>query len=200
MGKVLEPLERASAFLRRNPNLEDSRLLQKEAAALVKALVNYNEKAGEIELSLTPDYAETASLLDSDGKPLATPDFVRDFTQKHCSVTLSFPKVNKKERTALLLLAARDKKLKILRQQLDPSKKHREMFQRLLGESDQNIRQKILSMKAADFQGLIKAVGLDAPHTQSGAISTSRAAKEGAIKQILGAKRSDELMDSLSNE
>jgi hypothetical protein len=200
MDKILEPLTRASDFLRRYPNLDGSRVLNKEAAALVKALNKYNDKAAELELSLTPYYAETAAILEADGKPLVTPDFIRGFTGKYCSKTLSVSKVNKKEREALLKLAARDGKLQILRTQLDPTRKYREMFQRLLSESEDVIKQKILSMKAADFQGIVKGVGLDAPQTKAGAVSTSKGSKEAVLKQIFHVKRSDELMEDLTND
>ena len=106
MDRILEPLERTFAFLKRNPNLDGSTLLKKEAITLVKALNKYNEKAEAVELSLTADYAEAAALLEGDGKSLVTAEFIRQFTSRHCTNTLSFNKANKKERTALLLQTA----------------------------------------------------------------------------------------------
>jgi hypothetical protein len=200
MDKVLEPLEQAAEFLKRHPNLDGSRLLKKEATALVKALDKYNDKAQELELSLTPDYAETAALIASEGKSLVTPDFVREFTRKQCSTILDFNKINKKERDALLLLTAQNGKLQALRKQLDPTKKYRERFQRLLSESDEVIKLTIFAMKARDFQEIVKAAGLDAPRTKSGTVSTGKGAKEIVLKQILREKKSDELMERLSNE
>jgi len=200
MDKVREPLQRAHGFLERNPNLDGSRLLKKEATALVKALNRYNEKTKEVELSLTPDFAETAAILEGDGRRLVTPDFVRDFTGKHCSETLTFSKANKKERTALLLLAAQDGKLRILKKKIDPSRKYREMYQSLLNESETIVEQRILEMKAADFRGIVNSAGLDAPRIKSGAVSTSKASRKKVLKQILRDKTSEELMDGLSGE
>ncbi|HTY23014.1 MAG TPA: hypothetical protein VMC85_07780 [Desulfomonilaceae bacterium] len=200
MDTVLEPLNRAFTFLKRYPNLDGSKLLEKEARGLIKALIKYNDKAETVHLSLIPDYAETAGLLEAEGKSLVTPDFVAEFTRKHCSRILSFDRINKKERTTLLLLAAKDGKLKDLKKQLDPTRKYREVFQNLLSEPAEVIRKKVVSMKSGDFQGMVKAVGLDAPRTRAGSISASKGAKENVIKQMLRDKKSDELMERLGNE
>lgn len=200
MQEIREHLERAFRFLQRHPNLDGSKLLDKEALALTKALTKYNQKAGEVELSLKPAFAETAGIIEAEGKSLLTPAFVEEFTRKHCSRTLSFKKINKKERATLLLLAAQDEKLETLRKHLDPTKKHRESFQRLLGETEVVIRARVLAMKPGEFQGMVTAVGLDAPLTKSGSISTAKGAKEKVIKQVLRAKESDDLMESLRYE
>jgi hypothetical protein len=198
MDRILEPLERTFAFLKRNPNLDGSTLLKKEAITLVKALNKYNEKAEAVELSLTADYAEAAALLEGDGKSLVTAEFIRQFTSRHCTNTLSFNKANKKERTALLLLAARDKKLTILKKQIDPSKKYREMYQKLLSETEKVIEKQVVAMKAGDFRGIVNAAGLDAPRTRGGAVSTAKAARNKVLQQIIRSKQSDELMDNLA--
>ena len=200
MKKIRESLQETLEFLNRYPNLDGSTLLKKEADSLWKALQKYNERAEEVGLSLTADFAETSSLLEGDGKNIVTPDFIKTFTRKHCSKILSFDKANKKERSELLLLAAKEKKLPILKKMIDPSKMYREMYQDIIKESTRGIEQKLLSMKPKDFQGLVNAVGLDAPRTKTGGISTSKTVRKNVLKQILRDKESDELMDALSGD
>jgi hypothetical protein len=197
MAGVFESLEKACDFLRQHPDLDGSTLLKKETNALVKALGKFNEKAEEVKLSLTADYAEAAALLEGDGKPLATPAFIREFTKKHCTTTLSFSRANKRERTALLLRAARDGKLSILKELIDPSKKFRQMYQALLSKPTADIKREILAMKPAVFRGIVNAAGLSAPRTKAGAVSTAKTARKKVLHQIIRSKQSDKLMDSL---
>ena len=200
MAKIFEALNTAFDFLFRRPNLDGSTLLKKESETLGKALEKYNGKAGEIELSLMPDFAETAAIVEGDGKSLITADFIKDFTSRNCSSKLVVPKADKKARTALLMLAARENKLGLLKQQLDPIQKYRELFHTLMKQHEAAIKDKIYKMKPADFANLVKAAGLDAIKTSKGTVSTSKASRDKVLKQILRDKQSDELMTGLAQD
>jgi hypothetical protein len=200
MTMLLEALKRAADFVERHPKLERSHDLKKESESLGNALRKYNAKAEEMALSFTPNYAETSALLEGEAKSRVTVEFIKSFTQKNCSSPLVCAKSDKKARTALLILAARDGKLEQLKKALDQNQKYRERFQRLLEAAETEIKTKLIAMPAGDFKGLVTAVGLDALKTQSGAVSTSKASREKALKQILRDKASEELMSGLGGD
>ncbi len=200
METLLIMLQRTAQFLRRRPNLDGSILLRREARHLLRALKAYVEKAEEVELSLSADYAETAALIEGEGREFVTPEFVREFTRTHCTETLSFDRVNKKERTELLRLAARNDKLQALKRHLDPKEQYRELFRRLICLPDDDIEAAVMSMASGDFRGLAAASGLNVPRTETGTLSASKTARNKVLGQILGEKRSNELMDQLESD
>jgi hypothetical protein len=151
----------------------------------------------ETELTLKPEYAETLALIEGDGKPLATKDFIKKFSGENCSVTLSPAKVDKKARKELILLAAKENKLAKLKRALDPSRKYRELIKDLLELNDNEIADRISRLRPAEFKGLVEANGLEVARTKSGTISTSAANKTKAVKQILHIKRSDQYLSGL---
>jgi hypothetical protein len=200
MIKILDALKKALDFINRHPKLEGSQLLNKESESLASALGKYNSKAEEIELSLAPNYTETAVLIEGEAKSRVSVSFIKEFTKKYCSFQLVFQKADKKARTALLMLAAREDKLKELQRNLDQNQKYREMFHKLIGGKQSDIRAEIMNMPAKDFGGLVTAVALDAPRIKSGAVSSSKTAREKVLKQILRDKMSDELMIGLGRD
>lgn len=200
MARLTDALKKAEQFLTRHPSLEASTLLKKESATLIAALDKYSSKAEEIELSLTADFVVTADLVHGEAKNRVTKDFIRDFTKSHCSAPLVVVKADKKARTALLVLAAKDNKLPKLQELLDQSQRYREMLHQLLEKRESDIRQTILSMPSQDFGALVRAAGLDAPKTGTGAVSSSRKAREIVLKQVLRDKVSDQLMIRLGRD
>jgi hypothetical protein len=98
------------------------------------------------------------------------------------------------------MLEAREDKLKELQRNLDQNQKYRKMFHNLIGGKQSDIRAEIMNMPAKDFGGLVTAVALDAPRTKSGAVSSSKTAREKVLKQILRDKMSDELMIGLGRD
>ena len=174
-------IKRITDFMERQPNLDSSILLRSETQALCDAAKAYLAKAEEIELTLKPGYAETAALMEGDGKSIATVDFIRGFSKRYCSETLDPKRADKSARKALLLLAAEDSKLDELRNKLDPEKKYRELLQKLLESDDKTIKDRILSMKPADFKALVTANGLDAHRTSSGEVSSAKASRMKAL-------------------
>jgi hypothetical protein len=197
MTRIRESVAQVMEFLKRQPDLDGSTLLKTEAAALEKAMQKYLQKAVEIELTLKPEYAETLALIEGDGKPLATKDFIKKFSSENCSVTLGPAKADKKARKELMLLAAKDNKLAKLKKALDPSRKYRELIKDLLELTEHEIAKRISSLKPAEFKGLVEANGLEVARTKSGTISTSASNKTKAVKQILHIKRSDQYLSGL---
>jgi hypothetical protein len=179
-------IKRIADFMERQPNLDSSILLRSEVQALCDAAEAYLTRAEEIELTLMPDYAETAALMEGDGRNIATVDFIRNFSKCHCTKMLNPKRADKKARRSLLLLAAKDGKLKELRTQLDPDKKFRDLLQKLLELDSKAIEKKILGMKPADFRAMVTANGLDAHRTNSGEISCAKASR---IKAVLTLRR-----------
>lgn len=200
MTRLLEALSKAADFIERHPNLERSHLLKKESESLDKALEKYNQKSEEIGLSFAPNYAEAAALIEGDAKSRVTTAFIRDFTKKNCSSQLVLEKADKKARTALLMLAARDNKLEQLKTALDQKQKYRQIFQELLEATEREIKTRVMTIPAREFGSLVSAVGLDAPRTKSGSVSASKAAREKVLKQILRDKTSEELMVGIGQD
>ena len=174
-------IKRITEFMERQPNLDSSILLKTEVQALCDAAEAYLVRAEEVELTLMPGYAETAALMEGDGRSIATVDFIRNFSKRYCTKILHPKRADKKARRSLLLLAAKDAKLEELRNQLDPDRKYRELAQRLLELDSKTIEKKILSMKSADFRALVTANGLDAHRTSSGQISCAKASRMKAL-------------------
>jgi hypothetical protein len=200
MSKLFEELKAATDFIKRRPKLEGSHLLKKESDSLLKALEKYNAKAGELDLSFTPGYTETAALIEGDAKSRVTVQFIKDFTRSHCSTQLVFEKADKKARTALLTRATRDGKLQKLQQVLDQRQRFRDMYHELLELADTEIKTRLLAMPAKDFCGLVTTIGLDAPRLKNSAVSASKASREKVLKQILRDKTSEELMSGIGGD
>lgn len=199
MPKIAKEVQAVMEFFERRPSLDGSNLLKKESAALQKALNNLLAKAGEIELSLQPGYAETENLVEGTGKPLCNKDFMREFSHKHLSKNLNPSKADKKARQELLKLAAQDGKLDELRKALDPQKKYRDMLQDLMKRDDAAVKKRVMSMKPVDFRGIVTANGFEAPETKSGAISTAKSARAKVLKQILNLMENSQYLDNFGS-
>jgi hypothetical protein len=197
MSTVIAHVKSVLDFLKRQPDLDGSHLLKKESAALLKAVEKYLSRAEEIELSLCPDYLEAQALLEGEGKTLATVSFIKAFSRKHCSRSLAPVKADKKARSDLLLLAAADKRLSELKTALDPSKEFRDLMATLLKMGNGAITEQVLAMPAARFRCLVDANGLDAGRTAGGSVSTSKAARQKVVEQILHIKASDRTLSDL---
>ncbi len=197
MNDLLSSVGRVQALLNRRPQLAKSYELRLESIKLLKALDIFLAKALDLELTFSSVYAETASLLEGEAKAIATRDFMRTFSRKHCSKTINPKRVNKKIRKAFLIQVARDNKLHLLRNALQPKKKYIELLQDLLDVPEKAIQRRVLAMKANDIASLAKANGLHTLKTKTGRVSGSKKSKAYIIKQIIEIKRSDESLDSL---
>jgi hypothetical protein len=197
MRDLSSSVEEVKAFLERQPGLQSSYDLRRESKALMLAIERFLDKAWELELTLSSGYAETAALMEGDCKSLASREFITSFSKNHCTKTLRPKRSDKRTRKALLIQAARDKKLKALRDALQPKKKYLEMFHDLLDLSDLDIEKRILSMKTTEMGAMARANGLEIMKTKTGRISGARRSRDLLIRQILEIKRSDESLDSL---
>lgn len=197
MNDLLSSVCRVQALLNRQPQLAKSYELRLESIKLLSALDKFLTKALDLELTFSSVYAETASLLEGEAKNIATREFIRAFTRKRCSRTMNPKRVNKKVRKAFLIQVARDHKLHLLRDALQPKKKYIELLQDLLDMPEEAIQRRVLAMKTTDLISLARANGLDILKTRTGRASGSKKSKAFVIKQIIEIKKSDESLDSL---
>jgi hypothetical protein len=200
MANTMEALRRALDFLDRYPHLEGSNLLKTESERLATALEKYNSKAEGVELSLKPDFSEVAALIEGRAKRLLTASFIKDFAKKYCSTVLTVSRADKRARTDLLMLAAKEQKLQELRDVLDDSRKYRHMLHRLMDEKANEIQAKILNMPAEEFKALVEANGLDVIRTGTGKVSTKADSRKKTLKHILRDKTADDLMAGLGKD
>lgn len=200
MSDMTALLSGALEFTRRQPQLSSSGQLKRESEALFKALEKYCSKADEIEVSLTSGFAETLTLIEGSGKAIATREFIKEFSGSHLSSALSPTKSDKKARRDLVILAAKEGKLKRLRIDLDPAQKFRKMLLDLLKQDDKAITEKVMNMTPNVFRGIVASNGFDATHTATGAISTSQPTRKKVLKQILHMAASERCLSSFGDE
>ncbi|MEW6349912.1 MAG: hypothetical protein AB1646_12670 [Thermodesulfobacteriota bacterium] len=197
MAELIERLQETMSVLSRHPEWERSTLLRAESRQLTAALDTYRAKVEALELSLNPDYIEAEALLEGHARNRVTAAFIKDFTRKHCSDQLVFPRVDKRARDALLIQAARDKKLRVLKDALDPEREYRQMYRDLASRPEKEIQEEVMGMEAGLLKEIVKAGVIESPRTRGGAVSTSLAARKQIVRQIIARKRSDELMAGL---
>jgi hypothetical protein len=197
MRNLSSSVDEVKAFLERQPNLESSYDLRRESKALINALDRFLAKAAEVEITLSSGYVQTAALMEGEARHLATRDFILSFSQRHCSRPVRAKRSDRKTRKALLIQTAKDGKLDALRKALQPKNEFADLLNDLLELSDEDISNRLFSMKTKDLGSLAKANGLEIMKTKTGRISGAKRSRQAVIRQILEIKRSDESLDSL---
>lgn len=194
---ILESVGEVTSFIKRRPELQRSKLLEKETRDLEKALAGYLAKAQEIEITLSPEYSEALALMNGDGKSLVTGDFMAKFCAENCGGSWAPTKRGKDGKKEFLLLVAKKNKLGKLKKALDPGKKYRELLAEMLLLTEKEIQQRISTIKADAFRGLVETNGFEAARTGRGAISTARENKTKVATQIIHMKKSDQCLSGL---
>ena len=171
-------------FLKAYPNLVEGATLKKAFLNLEKAVDKALPLIEEAKLEELPNYSEVASLLEGEGKTIATKDFMEGFSFKIAGKRLDIPKSDKASRKRFLKLVAKSAKLGELRDRLDPNKFYRGLFDELIRHKLSEIEIKLSSMRAKELTGLVEANGLKAPRTKTGKVSKSKKTLKTILSQI----------------
>lgn len=174
MEVVFEKLDEIYAFARKHPNLIRSGSLRPHLGRLEKAADKVIAAMEELRVELQPQFAEVASLLEAEGKAVATPEFIKAFTSKHCGETYAPDVSTKRTRRELLMRAARRGVLDTLKQDLRPEAAQRERFVELANMKGKKLQKALEGMTPTELTGLADAAGLKIERNKSGNVSKSK--------------------------
>lgn len=184
MENLVSNLKIAIEFLETYPNLARGSLLKTVVSSLEKSLEKFLIKAEELRLEQMPSYPEVAYLLEGEGKSIASVDFMRKFCLSRLGEKITITKSDKATRKIFLEMVAKAGKLSTLRDDLDPNKVYRNLFDELVKNDLPTIEKKLWDMKPNDLTGIVEANGLKAPKTATGKVSKTKKSIQIILSQI----------------
>ncbi len=191
MNNLVPQLSEAAEFLEKYPKLGTSSDLAAPLKSLETALGKFLAKAEDLRLEQLPAYAEVAALLEGDARSIADPKFMEKFCRTRLKVKFTVPRANRRSRAEFLKRVAREGLLLALKNELDPNKRGRDLFDQLRSLDATSIRNAVGAMTAKDLTLLADANGFTAPRTGSGLVSRNRKALDQLVSQIQQVKLSE---------
>jgi len=161
------------------------------AKSLGTSLNKFLAQAEDHELQYLPDYSEVAHLLETDGKSLASLEFMRNFIRIKLGQKFVAARADKATRLKFLKCVAKSGKLNDLKKELDPGKRYRDLFAKIVKLDLGILPTKLKELSSQDLTGLDEAIGFKAPRTGSGSVSKSRQSINHIVSQIQQIKLSE---------